>query len=334
MSDELRDEIEAINSIYGEASLVPAGDQDQGGGGGDYILQLPGDAGSSLQLRFPSGYPETGGAPSVLGVQHSSGGVRGAGARDVRLFRAALGAVYQEGAVCLFDAVEDFSRRLEEQQQQQMEEADGAAAEDADADEGDRSQDQGVNRRRPRNDDDAEEEEELDGAALAALPPPPWTVSEPVVEGKSTFVARVAAVSSPAQARRYLAQLLAGDRRVRSATHNITAWRVRGAAGTGSGTGAGAGAKAGAKAVAVSYQDCDDDGEDAAGGRLLHLMQLMGLWDAMVVVTRWYGGVRLGPRRFALINAVARDAFVRAGMVPEGPGGGGGGSGGGKGKKR
>ncbi|TQV93529.1 RWD domain-containing protein [Cordyceps javanica] len=332
MSDELRDEVEAINSIYGEASLVPAGDQDDGG---DYILQLPGDAGSSLQLRFPSGYPETGGAPSVLGVQHSSGGVRGAGARDVRLFRAALGAVYQEGAVCLFDAVEDFSRRLEEevqQQQQQMEEADGAAAEDADADEGDQSQDQGVNRRRrPRNDDADAEEEELDAAALAALPPPPWTVSEPVVEGKSTFVARVAAVSSPAQARRYVAQLLAGDRRVRSATHNITAWRVRGAAGTGSGTGSGAGAGA---AVAVSYQDCDDDGEDAAGGRLLHLMQLMGLWDAMVVVTRWYGGVRLGPRRFALINAVARDAFVRAGMVPEGPGGGGGSGGSGKGKKR
>jgi hypothetical protein len=35
------------------------------------------------------------------------------------------------------------------------------------------------------------------------------------------------------------------------------------------------------------------------------------------VVTRWYGGVKLGPRRFAVINSVARDGFVRAGMVAE-----------------
>jgi hypothetical protein len=77
----------------------------------------------------------------------------------------------------------------------------------------------------------------------------------------------------------------------------MTAWRIRGADGL------------------VTYQDCDDDGETAAGSRLLHLMQLMDLWDVMVVVSRWYGGVKLGPRRFAVINAVARDAFVRAGMV-------------------
>jgi putative IMPACT (imprinted ancient) family translation regulator len=46
-------------------------------------------------------------------------------------------------------------------------------------------------------------------------------------------------------------------------------------------------------------------------------MQVMDVWDAMVVVTRWYGGVQLGPRRFALINAVARDGLVKAGLVKE-----------------
>jgi putative IMPACT (imprinted ancient) family translation regulator len=30
----------------------------------------------------------------------------------------------------------------------------------------------------------------------------------------------------------------------------------------------------------------------------LHLMQLMDVWDVMVVVTRWYGGVHLGPDRY------------------------------------
>lgn len=279
MSDELHDEVEAINSIYGDASLV-AGD------GGVYVLQLPGDAASSLRLRFPAGYPEAGGPPSVFGVQHSSGGVRGAGARDLRLFEAALATVYQQGAVCLFDAVEEFSRLLDEAL-----EAAAAAAEEQEEDDDDGEE--GVNTSTRTNDD------EFDAVDLASLPPPPWTVSEPVVDAKSTFVAHVAPVTSPAQARRYVAQLLASDRRFRSATHNMTAWRIRGAG-------------------AASYQDCDDDGEDAAGGRLLHLMQLMELWDVMVVVSRWYGGVKLGPRRFAVINAVARDGFVRAGLVPEG----------------
>ncbi|KAL2179023.1 ribosomal protein S5 domain 2-type protein [Thermothelomyces heterothallicus CBS 202.75] len=119
-----------------------------------------------------------------------------------------------------------------------------------------------------------------------------------IEKSKSTFVARCAPVTSPSQAADFLAHLLATDKRVRTATHNITAWRIRGPNGT-------------------SFQDCDDDGETAAGGRLLHLMQLMDLWDTMVVVTRWYGGQKLGPRRFALINQTARDAFVRAGLVKE-----------------
>jgi putative IMPACT (imprinted ancient) family translation regulator len=50
---------------------------------------------------------------------------------------------------------------------------------------------------------------------------------------------------------------------------------------------------------------------------VLHLMQLMDIWDVMVVVTRWYGGHQLGPKRFSIINTVARDAFVRAGFVKE-----------------
>ncbi|KAJ6779505.1 hypothetical protein PWT90_11146 [Aphanocladium album] len=287
MSDELRDEVEAINSIYGDGSLVAAESSSSSSSPpGDYVLQLPGDAASSLQLRFPAGYPESGGPPSVRGVQHSSGGVRGAGARDVRLFRAALAEVYQEGVVCLFDAVEEFSRRLEA-------ELEAAAAAEEEEDDDDDGQ-EGMNASTRQEGDD----HEFSAVDLASLPPPPWTLSEQVVDAKSTFVAHVAPVTSPEQARLYVAQLLASDRRIRSATHNITAWRIRGQG-------------------AASYQDCDDDGEDAAGGRLLHLMQLMELWDAMVVVTRWYGGVKLGPRRFAVINAVARDGFVRAGMVPE-----------------
>ncbi|KAK1811273.1 hypothetical protein LTR12_014345 [Friedmanniomyces endolithicus] len=121
---------------------------------------------------------------------------------------------------------------------------------------------------------------------------------EVLSEKKSIFLARCAPVSSVLQAKAYLAHLLSTDKKVSKATHNITAWRIRGDNG-------------------VQYQDCDDDGETAAGGRVLHLMELMGVWDAMVVVSRWYGGVQLGPDRFRLINQGARDALVKGGFVEE-----------------
>lgn len=260
MSDELQDEVEAINSIYGDGTLTPSDAPSS------YILNLPGEA-SSLRLSFPPTYPTQ--PPSVLGTHHSSGGVKGAGARDLGLFRDVLREVFREGEVCLFDAVEEFVRRWEDEVQK----------EEAPEPE-------------PEEEDVPEENQALD------LPTPPWTISAPIIDSKSTFIAHVAPVSSPTQARLYVQALLASDRRFRSATHNMTAWRIRGSGGT-------------------SFQDCDDDGETAAGGRLLHLMQVMEVWDAMVVVSRWYGGVKLGPRRFAVINAVARDGFVRAGMVEE-----------------
>lgn len=271
MSEELLDEVEAINSIYGDGSLVRAGEDSD-----VYILSLPEET-VSLRLQFPPVYPAA--PPSVLG-SNSSGGKRGDGARDLELFRNALGNIYQPGMVCLFDAVEELKRLQDEAGLKR-----------------DSSPDEGLG---PAENETEPQQHHPTGAAGNddLSPEPPWVLSDPVIELKSVFLARAAAVSSPDTAAQYVQHLLATDKRVRSATHNITAWRIRGPNGT-------------------SFQDCDDDGETAAGGRLLHLMQLMDLWDTMVVVTRWYGGQKLGPRRFALINAAARDAFVKAGLVEE-----------------
>lgn len=62
-------------------------------------------------------------------------------------------------------------------------------------------------------------------------------------------------------------------------------------------------------------QDCDDDGEHAAGGRLLHLLQIVDAQNVMVVVTRWYGGVHLGPARFTHINNAARMLLDQEGYI-------------------
>ncbi|KAK3986279.1 ribosomal protein S5 domain 2-type protein [Cladorrhinum sp. PSN332] len=277
MSEALTDEIEAINSIYGENTLTPSSEE-KTSQEAIYILTLPLDETASLRLQFAPTYPDV--PPIILGT-HSSGSASrkpGAAMRDLALFRDAVSQVYEPGQVCLFDAVEKFQELF------------AALNEEEQA------------RNQPGSDSEGENGDNAPLELLSSpLPPPPWTASDPFVELKSTFLARTAPVTSPTQAHSYVQHLLATDKRVRSATHNITAWRIKGPNGT-------------------SFQDCDDDGETAAGGRLLHLMQLMDLWDTMVVVTRWYGGQKLGPRRFALINMAARDAFVRAGLV-QGEGG-------------
>lgn len=79
-----------------------------------------------------------------------------------------------------------------------------------------------------------------------------WTSSNPIVDRKSTFVAFSAKVESANEFYTLMA-LLKEDKHIQRATHNITAYRIKNPNGT-------------------VVQDCDDDGETAAGSRLLHLL--------------------------------------------------------------
>ncbi|KAH8805971.1 ribosomal protein S5 domain 2-type protein [Xylogone sp. PMI_703] len=273
MNEQLADELEAINSIYGPSTIIPADDVEPG----LYILHLE-KQDTSLKLQFPEDYPAV--PPSVLG-SHSSGehSRKGFAARVVEEFRNALGNLFQPAEVCLFDVIEEVNRIWEE-----------SAPADAEVD------NTAVENEHPH--DDEHMQVETKQSSFASGPAPPWVLSDVVVEMKSVFVARCAPVTSPEQAASYLQHLLETDKKVRTATHNITAWRIQGENG-------------------VTYQDCDDDGETAAGGRVLHLMQLTDVWNVMVVVTRWYGGHLLGPKRFSIINTVARDGLVKGAFVKE-----------------
>ncbi|ORY71184.1 ribosomal protein S5 domain 2-type protein [Pseudomassariella vexata] len=269
MSEELKDEVEAINSIYGDGCLVQSSDDTN-----VYILTPPGES-ASLRIQFPPAYPAE--PPMVIGT-NSTGehGKKGDAVRELSILREAVGTVFEPGMVCVFDAIEELTRRLEESMDFDQVEEDE------------------VTLNEPQEDSQANP----NVVDFSNMPEPPWIISDPVIELKSTFIARCAAVSSTSEAEAFVQHLLSTDKKVRVATHNITAWRIKGPNNT-------------------SFQDCNDDGETAAGGRLLHLMQLMDVWDAMVIVTRWYGGHKLGPRRFALINQAARDAFIKAGLVEE-----------------
>ena len=49
-------------------------------------------------------------------------------------------------------------------------------------------------------------------------------------------------------------------------------------------------------------QDCDDDGENQAGSRMLHLLEILECQNVLVAVTRWMtgwpGGIHIGSDRF------------------------------------
>ena len=191
--------------------------------------------------------------------------------------RDVLAQVYRPGEACIYDLLEDTREALE------------------------KAEEQGNFHVNEQQQDQIHEEEPLYAPQSSSAdlgPEPPWIVGEPISEKKSVFLARVAPVSSPAQAKQYVAHLLATDKKAAKATHNMTSWRIKGPNDT-------------------VFQDCDDDGETAAGSRMLHLMQLMDVWDVMVVVTRWYGGVHLGPDRFRLINTAAREALVLGGFAKD-----------------
>lgn len=105
-----------------------------------------------------------------------------------------------------------------------------------------------------------------------------------VVDRKSRFVGHAARASTLAEVNAVRAALLR-DRRTAGATHNIAAWVLR-----------------------AGEKNYDDDGESGAGKRMLALLARMGADDVVVVVTRWYGGVHLGPPRFKHINYAAATA--------------------------
>ena len=206
------------------------------------------------------------------------------GSTGAALAKEVLDNVFRQGEVCLYDLVEGLREVLGGEE----EEVDEPAPE-------------------------AEAETPPPPRSLSAPPPPigeltlsplldhpsdSWIVTLPITEKKSVFIARCIHVTSAAEAHTLISTLISGDKKIQKATHNISAFRM-------------------VRENGVVVQDNDDDGETAAGSRLAHLLQVMDVRDVCVVVSRWYGGIKLGPDRFRLINTAAREALVLGGFVRE-----------------
>lgn len=135
---------------------------------------------------------------------------------------------------------------------------------------------------------------------------PEITHGESVVDRKSVFQGHCAVVQRVVHVDQLLSKLKE-NKKIENAFHNMWAYRIDKSDPT---------ARRAGKSASI-IQDCDDDGEQAAGGRLLTLLQILNVVNVMVVVTRWYGGIQLGPARFKHINNAARDSLVKGGFVQE-----------------
>ena len=100
-------------------------------------------------------------------------------------------------------------------------------------------------------------------------------VGEQIKDRKSKFIAYSSKCKTSDECQRFKHALLQRFPNCQNATHNIMAYKL-------------------------ANGDCyrDDDGENNAGDKLLYLLDVMKVEDICVIVSRWYGGVHLGPDRF------------------------------------
>lgn len=369
MSEDLVNEISAINSIYGEDTLCVVGDAADNRPT-DCVFSIP-SQNISLSIRFPPRYPDCDDPPTILGVTSVGGNARkGFGQHVWRMTEDALQETYVPGSVCLFTVLETLEDRLH---------GGGLGEGEGEQDEEKSKQknDQPTGGQEERDMHTHVTQEHLDAVdyasseqiAVITKPPLPsdsdqsslpspgatWTHSDVITVKKSVFLARAAIVSSPVDACACLAALVQTDRRAAKATHNISAYRIprstcsssvpgshpsflppgaapkpRGRSKTGEPPGESDVSTNAAGGTKPRFdEDFDDDGENAAGARLLKQLQLMDARGVLVVVSRWYGGVKLGPARFGIICGAGKEAVVRLiegqrqGEGEDQPGGGG-----------
>ncbi|CAG2214399.1 Protein IMPACT,Protein IMPACT-A [Mytilus edulis] len=107
----------------------------------------------------------------------------------------------------------------------------------------------------------------------------------------SRFVGHIATVLHVKQTKLMLSSLKE-NKKIAAATHNIYACRIL---------------KDEHGGHPTFYQMCEDDGENSCW--------IVDARNVMVVVTRWYGGVHLGPDRFKHINNCARILLDQHGFI-------------------
>ncbi len=108
----LADEIEALNSIYGDQTIKVV-EANSTSLAEEVVLRFP-DKSFSFNLVFEATYPDT--PPVIKGIHSvSDGGAKGEGRTAARLLTKTLQKIWSPGQVCLFDLIEEAQANAQDQ---------------------------------------------------------------------------------------------------------------------------------------------------------------------------------------------------------------------------
>lgn len=141
----------------------------------------------------------------------------------------------------------------------------------------------------PRKEDDAAN---VGGASTSQENKKTWSASATLTSRASTFVAHAANVSNANTRPSLIKQLMAERPDLETASHN--AWAIRTSFGN----------------SPLVQQASFDDGESGCGKFMLDIMKEAKITNSLVVLTRWFGGVMLGPDRWRLMRECVNDALA------------------------
>lgn len=273
-SQEQIEEIDAIKAIYPESVKELTPSI--------FNIVIPDHEDVLVQMSFPDKYPDE--SPNIVQVNTTDARKYFDNAYIERKIIELLKLTFRPGEVVVFELIGEITAFLEEYLEEHRQQIEELAAQRDQQKMKASSPSPAPSAPKVISNSTQEEIDVFEG----------WISSEPILDRGSTFIAYAREVHSVDEAKHFFG-LLTTDRKIAKATHNMNAWRIQGSNG-------------------VTFQDCDDDGETAAGSRMLHLLTIMDAWNVIVVVSRWFGGTHLGPDRFKHINSATRDAIVKGGF--------------------
>ncbi len=124
-------------------------------------------------------------------------------------------------------------------------------------------------------------------------PSEPFLLYEKIIEDRgSKYSVSIGRVTGKDDIKRFL-KLLKDNKKYAKATHNTWATRIR--------------------HEGTIFEGKNDDGEAGAGMVILRVMQKENITNAVICVTRWFGGVKLMGDRFKHVQDATKYAISKMG---------------------
>lgn len=238
MSQELVEEIDAIEAIFPDCVEKLATEI--------INFTVPNHDEVVLQMSFPSLYPDE--KPSLIQVITKNAMLYPDPKYIEENIQRIIDEVYNVGDVIVFELLGEVEQFLEKYEADHAEETRklNEKLEQLHIEE---------SQRRERDRRNAEKlSPQIETATKDVDYTEGWYRSDPIVDRGSTFIAYAREAKSVEEAKQHF-EVLKMDRKIAKSTHNMNAWRIKSDS-----------------ALPVTFQDCDDDGETAAGLRMLHLL--------------------------------------------------------------